>query len=146
MTIAELKTKIEQRGFTVEAINSNGNKHELVVKGKDGSKVAWPVIMTGKSGAINGVGIKSYHPPKVDGQNEHSTVAVFGDLYLQHNNKPSTADKAVAELLKPKADVQHETEPKVKAEPKQEAKAPEAPKAASTKKSSGKQHQAQATA
>lgn len=118
MTISELKARIESRGFTVEAINSTGDKHELVVKGKDGNRVPWPVITTGKSGAINSVQLKSYHPPKVEGQNEHATVAIFGDLYLQHNGQPSAADKAIAAALTaPKQEVEPEPKKEVQPEP-----------------------------
>lgn len=118
MTIAELKTRIEARGFTVANITSTGDKHELDVRSKDGSKVAWPTITTGKSGAINSVQIKSYHPPKVDGQNEHATVAIYGDLYMQHNGQPSLADKAIAvALTAPKQEQEPEAKKEVQPEP-----------------------------
>lgn len=109
MTVAELKTKIEARGFVVKAITSNGDTHTLDVETKDGNKVAWPAVMTGKSGAINGVAVKSYHPMKIEGMNEHAVVAVYGDLYAQHSGRPSAADKAVAAMFaKPAEAVQPE--------------------------------------
>ncbi len=137
--------KIAQYRSIFTTINSNGDKHELVVKGKDGSQVAWPVVMTGKSGAINAVGIKSYHPPKVDGQNEHATVAVFGDLYMAHNGRPSAADKAVAAAFAPKQEAEPEQK-KDEAKPEEKlveaARPPEATGEQQKKGKGGRQHSA----
>jgi hypothetical protein len=115
MTIEQVKKAIEARGFEVSELKQNGDRTELVVK-KDGSEVKWPAVVTGKSGQVVGVELKSYHPPKTDGMNEHSTVAIFGDVYAANVGRPSVADKLVAAALMPKA----EPEPEKKEEPKEE--------------------------
>jgi hypothetical protein len=113
MTVEQVTKAIQARGFEVAEVKQTGDRTELIVK-KDGSDVKWPAMLTGKSGNVVGVELKSYHPPKVDGQNDHATVAIFGDVYAANAGRPSVADRLVAALLAPKA------------EP--EAVAPEAPK------------------
>src|SRR4051794_33637124 len=100
MTIEQVKKAIEARGFEVAEVKQTGDRTELVVK-KDGSEVKWPAVVTGKSGNVVSVELKSYHPPKVDGMNEHAVVAVYGDPYAANAGRPSVADKAVAALLAP---------------------------------------------
>lgn len=96
MTIQALTQAIEKRGFTV-SLNSDGCS--FTVLDAAGNNVPWPTFSVGKSGKVNDVALRSYHPPKVADLNEHETVVLFGDLYAKHVGHPKQADNAVRELL-----------------------------------------------
>ena len=101
MTITEVTRRITERGFTVDCkpVSPDGSVYALAVLDAQGNSVAWPNITVGKNGNVSDVAIPSFHGGKITGLGDYPTAAIYADVYLSHEGRPSQAEKVLANMF-----------------------------------------------
>ena len=106
MTLANLVSTLISRGFASVTVTRN-SPHAvypkcdvaLTVTTAQGVNVPWPNVAVSKSDNISDVSFGAFHGGKVTGFSDNETAAIYGDIYMAHNGRPSQAEKAIAALL-----------------------------------------------